>query len=250
MLNITNAFLATVENANAKGTVGVSIDPEQNVENLDFGNVEIQPLLGDYNRDQSVDAADYVFWRKIVNTEVMPAYSGADGDGNAIVDDNDYDVWVDQFGSTVTSGGGSSAADAEALIQTAAAFAVPPLEVANESSGNAPSTRGAAISAAAASVHHALLFDVLETRDESVSSAGARARRTAVGAEDYRIVTLRTNLNRAVERRAIDNDVSDIGAREDESARDECFETYDALFAGVGSELRQHKRISRLKALH
>jgi T5SS/PEP-CTERM-associated repeat protein len=56
-------------------------------------------LLGDYNGNGVVDAADYVQWRKTANTAVTP-YSGADGSGNGLVDDEDYLVWRSNFGLT------------------------------------------------------------------------------------------------------------------------------------------------------
>ena len=53
---------------------------------IDIGAVEMTPaapaLIGDYNLNHSVDAADYVLWRKTTGTNVAQPYSGADGDGN------------------------------------------------------------------------------------------------------------------------------------------------------------------------
>ena len=45
------------------------------------------PLTGDYNADGTVDAADYTVWRDTLRAERDAAGSGADGDGNGIVDD-------------------------------------------------------------------------------------------------------------------------------------------------------------------
>jgi T5SS/PEP-CTERM-associated repeat protein len=56
-------------------------------------------LLGDYNGDGTVDAADYVHWRAAANTAVTH-YSSADGSGNGLVDDEDYLVWRSNFGLT------------------------------------------------------------------------------------------------------------------------------------------------------
>ena len=39
-------------------------------------------ILGDYNLNGTVDAADYVVWRKTLGTSVAPPFSGADGDGD------------------------------------------------------------------------------------------------------------------------------------------------------------------------
>ncbi len=76
---------------------------------IDIGAFELQQpysvpaLLGDYNLNQRVDAADYVMWRKTSGTTNISAYSGADGNGSGTVDDNDYIVWRSRFGETTIS---------------------------------------------------------------------------------------------------------------------------------------------------
>jgi Right handed beta helix region/Chlamydia polymorphic membrane protein (Chlamydia_PMP) repeat len=94
---------------------------------IDVGAFELPPLppalLGDYNRDGIVNAADYTLWRDKLKANVTP-YSGADGSGNGMVDAADYGVWKSHFGQTVGSGGGapvspSHVADAEPLIPLA-----------------------------------------------------------------------------------------------------------------------------------
>lgn len=57
-------------------------------------------LLGDYNRDDVVDAADYTVWRDNLGSVVLP-YSSADGDGNGHVGLEDYAVWRSNFGATL-----------------------------------------------------------------------------------------------------------------------------------------------------
>ena len=66
-------------------------------------------LPGDYNRDNFVDAADYTVWRDALGAAVTP-YSGADGDGNGLVEQADFDVWVANFGETSSAGSGLSQA--------------------------------------------------------------------------------------------------------------------------------------------
>ena len=51
---------------------------------------------GDYNRDGTVDAADYVVWRNGLGTTYTQA---------------DYDVWRANFGQTIGSGGALPSAD-------------------------------------------------------------------------------------------------------------------------------------------
>ena len=79
---------------------------------IDMGAVEMAvsgpALVGDYNLNHTVDAADYVLWRKTNNTSVTSAYSGADGDGNSLINSNDYTVWRSHFGNT-SPGAGSAA---------------------------------------------------------------------------------------------------------------------------------------------
>ena len=82
------------------------------------GNSPAPQLSGDYNQDGSVDAADYVFWRKLFGTSVS-AYSGPDGDGDTSVDEDDHDVWSSNFGQTAPSGVGSSLSVSFAFSQDA-----------------------------------------------------------------------------------------------------------------------------------
>jgi hypothetical protein len=67
----------------------------------------VQRTPGDYNGNGSVDAADYVVWRKSVGQTGLSL--AADGDGSQAVDDDDYLVWQMNFGETVASGAASTA---------------------------------------------------------------------------------------------------------------------------------------------
>jgi hypothetical protein len=62
-------------------------------------------LVGDFNRDAFVDAADYVMWRKTMDMNVE-VFSGADANGNALVDDGDLSYWTPNFGETSGGAGG------------------------------------------------------------------------------------------------------------------------------------------------
>ncbi|HEY3392958.1 MAG TPA: hypothetical protein VGK58_09640, partial [Lacipirellulaceae bacterium] len=55
-------------------------------------------LAGDYNRNGTVDAADYVVWRNTVRQSGFGL--PADGDRNQLVDDADYGFWKARFGLT------------------------------------------------------------------------------------------------------------------------------------------------------
>jgi hypothetical protein len=77
---------------------------------IDMGAYEFNPggpaLLGDYNLDGRVNAADYVLWRNTEGDSVTP-FAGADGDGDGMVGDGDYVVWRDNFGNTLPPGAGA-----------------------------------------------------------------------------------------------------------------------------------------------
>ena len=64
-------------------------------------------LLGDYSRNNEVDATDYVLWRKTLNTTGVPAYSAADGDGDTTIDQDDYGVWRAHFLTADVAASGS-----------------------------------------------------------------------------------------------------------------------------------------------
>jgi hypothetical protein len=64
-------------------------------------------IVGDYNRNGAVDAADYVVWRKTLGNSVPP-FSGADGGGDGTVDPGDYGLWRNNFGRTAASAAGAA----------------------------------------------------------------------------------------------------------------------------------------------
>jgi hypothetical protein len=63
----------------------------------------VPSLPGDYNRNNVVDAADYVLWRKTLGTSVT-SYSAADGNGDGTITQSDYPVWRANFGQTAGAG--------------------------------------------------------------------------------------------------------------------------------------------------
>jgi hypothetical protein len=65
------------------------------------------PLVGDYNGNGVVDAADYVVWRKTVN-QSGPNLA-ADGNNDNQVNGTDYQIWRSRFGQLGVSGAGASA---------------------------------------------------------------------------------------------------------------------------------------------
>jgi glucose/arabinose dehydrogenase len=89
---------------------------------------------GDFNSDGSVDAADYIVWRKTLGTTGIPAYFGADGDGDTTIDQDDYTVWRNHFGLMLSAAGAGSAASRTSVFdsQAARAEALPTSPVAAE----------------------------------------------------------------------------------------------------------------------
>jgi Dockerin type I domain len=60
---------------------------------------------GDYNEDGTVDAADFIIWRKALGQSNMtPLGFLADGDGDGQVDQDDYNIWRVNYGETSIRG--------------------------------------------------------------------------------------------------------------------------------------------------
>jgi hypothetical protein len=72
-------------------------------------------IPGDYNQNGVVDAADYVLWRKTLNSSASPQGSGADGNDDGTVNAGDYTFWRQNFGRAsqivVNTGTGSGSSD-------------------------------------------------------------------------------------------------------------------------------------------
>jgi hypothetical protein len=64
-------------------------------------------LLGDYNGNGTVDAADYTVWRKMLGQSGPDL--AADGNGDDQITSEDYFVWRENFGTSGGSMGGGSA---------------------------------------------------------------------------------------------------------------------------------------------
>ncbi len=79
---------------------------------LRIGNDGAMP--GDFNRDGTVDARDYILWRN-TNGQTVPIYSGADANGDAKVNDTDFAVWRSHF-NTSSSVGSGTASLAERMV--------------------------------------------------------------------------------------------------------------------------------------
>jgi hypothetical protein len=97
---------------------------------IDIGAIEYQSLppatWGDYNADGVANAADYVKWRRTMGNSVT-AFTGADGDGDGMVESDDLNVWRSHFGRTAPAAGAGSGSNSPVELATpAAAFAMSP----------------------------------------------------------------------------------------------------------------------------
>ena len=135
---------------------------------IDIGAIESlptpPPLLGDYNQDAVVDAADFTVWRNSLNSHVA-VYSGADGNGNGIIDSADCDVWKAHFGETLPSLNVGEASTAESIASLAP---IDPLPVVAANGTPARMSRGPA----------------LAPSDAVFSRLGNRTRQSIVRSED------------------------------------------------------------------
>jgi hypothetical protein len=68
--------------------------------------------LGDYNRDNVIDSADYALWRNTLGATVEVG-AGADGNYNGIIDGNDYFLWRARFGQR----GNTNLASGSAVVE-------------------------------------------------------------------------------------------------------------------------------------
>ena len=144
---------------------------------IDMGAYELQPIppamVGDYNQDGVVGAADYIVWRHPLG-ESVASFTSGDGDGSGVIDIVDYDIWRSHFGNTYISMPELDPVSAEMASGAAGTFAA---VAAFESPNSTPSIRRSArVSAAEISVdHHAslLLMRRHADTDDDAERAGA-----------------------------------------------------------------------------
>jgi hypothetical protein len=155
---------------------------------IDIGAAEMSPpvpaLLGDYNRNNAVDAGDFVLWRNTMGTSV-PVYSGADGNGNAMIDAGDFGVWRAHFGQVLMPAAGSAVSTAESDAISGnnySAAAAAPAE-----SGNAQRSAGSAFKREVLAPAAGTALDLLLMLDPAYSPGDARYGSFANAAADEAI---------------------------------------------------------------
>jgi hypothetical protein len=88
----------------------------------DIGAIEAVLQPGDFNRDGTVDSADYVIWRSELGNSGDSLWADADQDGT--VDADDLGIWRTHFGNSYPAGSGSHAIPEPSSIFIAVALAI------------------------------------------------------------------------------------------------------------------------------
>jgi hypothetical protein len=66
-------------------------------------------LVGDYNGNDIVDAADYTVYRNTLGQTGLVPFSGADGNGDGMITRDDYGVWKEHYGESLPASGSATA---------------------------------------------------------------------------------------------------------------------------------------------
>jgi T5SS/PEP-CTERM-associated repeat protein len=90
--------LAVESNVSSSGGV-IGTGGTSRLDNVTISGTQIVGLAGDFNDDGTVDGVDFLVWQRQLGGSVIP-YSGADGDGNAVVNAADLNIWRDRYGNT------------------------------------------------------------------------------------------------------------------------------------------------------
>jgi hypothetical protein len=95
---------ADVTSPNGRADIRLQIDEDGELYILSKSDGMIRAIVGtlpavpgDYDRNGTVDTADYVLWRKSMGHSVA-AYSGPDGNGDGLINETDYEFWRSRFG--------------------------------------------------------------------------------------------------------------------------------------------------------
>jgi hypothetical protein len=94
--------------ANSADGFDFTVDDGEGAVSSGTFSIAIRPNPGDFDQNLSVDAGDYVLWRKTAGATGVTPYSGADGNGDTTIDEGDYTVWQSHFGDAIGAGSGMS----------------------------------------------------------------------------------------------------------------------------------------------
>jgi hypothetical protein len=103
VVEIPSGFLVSGDQISV-GTVDFQSPNLGNSSELSPVSVPIAQLVGDYNRNGVVNAADYTVWRDARGQTVAP-FAGADGNGDGLVNDADYALWKSNYGAGTSLSG-------------------------------------------------------------------------------------------------------------------------------------------------
>jgi hypothetical protein len=86
-----------------------SASPATVTKNLGTSFTVVAPafLVGDYNRNGTVDANDYTAWRQTFGSTVSGAFANADGNGNSLIDAADFVIWRKKIAPAGTGADGT-----------------------------------------------------------------------------------------------------------------------------------------------
>jgi autotransporter-associated beta strand protein len=82
--------------------------------------LSVAGILGDYNRNGNVDAADYVLWRKSL-AQLGPPLA-ADGNNNGLIDPADFTIWRNNYGTSAAGSGAAAIPEPTTLALVAIAL--------------------------------------------------------------------------------------------------------------------------------
>lgn len=126
-----------------------------------FSDPGLPTLPGDYNSDLIVNLADYTVWRDQLGAGVA-SFSGADGNGNGVVDQSDYLLWKKHFGDTAPA-----AATSQQAVSSVS------LTLSYDPSAIETTYEGAAFSTIAASNVQSPLYPVIEQAKDSTNKVAS-----------------------------------------------------------------------------
>jgi hypothetical protein len=74
-------------------------------------------LIGDYNGDGKVDAADYIVWRETFgSTTDLRANGDNSGASQGVIDQADYLAWMQNFGAIQAAGSGATVPEPLSIV--------------------------------------------------------------------------------------------------------------------------------------
>ena len=84
------------------GEEGLSFNGAASIGEVEDYRFGLNFLFGDYNKNGTVDNADFVLWRRTQGQAVTP-FTGADGNGDGVVNDLDYNIWAANYGKSLAA---------------------------------------------------------------------------------------------------------------------------------------------------